>query len=99
MQKKKIPIRKCLGCNIQKPKRELIRIVKAPDIKNEQGEIIESGEISLDLRGKKNGRGAYICFDINCLRSVRKSRRLEKTFSCKIPEDIYDNLEKELSAE
>lgn len=99
MQNKKVPIRKCLGCNEQKPKKELIRIVKAPDIKNEQGDIIENGAISLDLKGKKNGRGAYICCNINCLRNVRKSRRLERTFSCQIPENIYDNLERELSDE
>lgn len=99
MQQKKVPMRKCTGCGEKKPKKELIRIVKSPDIKNEQGEIIEKGDISLDLKGRKNGRGAYICFNVECLRSARKSRRLERTFSCKIPEDIYDNLEKELSAE
>lgn len=68
-----------------KPKKELIRIVKSPE-----------GEISLDLTGKKNGRGAYICHSVECFRKVRKSKRLEKEFECKIPDEVYDLMEKEL---
>ena len=85
MKQKKIPMRNCKGCNEMKPKKELIRIVKSPE-----------GEISLDLTGKKNGRGAYICHSVECFKKVRKSRRLEKEFECKIPEEVYDLMEKEL---
>lgn len=88
MKPKKIPMRMCMGCNEMKPKKELIRIVKSPE-----------GEISLDFTGKKPGRGAYICRDKECFGKIRKSRRLEKTFSCKIDERIYEVMADELSAE
>ena len=87
MQKtKKIPLRMCLGCGEMKPKKELVRIVKSPE-----------GEISLDLTGKKPGRGAYICRSAECLNKAQKSRRLEKAFSCKIEGVIYDAMEGELA--
>lgn len=86
MQQKKIPMRKCIGCNESKPKKELVRIVKSPD-----------GEIGLDTTGKKNGRGAYICNDVECLRKARKSRRLEKIFECSIPDTVYNEAERLLS--
>lgn len=82
---KKIPQRQCLGCNEHKPKRELLRVVKAPD-----------GEISLDFTGKKSGRGAYICKDIHCLKKARKSRRIDRSLSCTVPEEVYDRMESEL---
>ena len=63
---KKIPMRMCTGCGEMKPKRELVRVVKSPQ-----------GEISLDLTGKKPGRGAYVCKNVTCLRAARKARRLE----------------------
>ena len=83
---KKIPMRMCLGCGEMKPKKELIRAVKSPD-----------GEISMDLTGKKSGRGAYICRSSECFRKARKARRFEKAFSCQISEQVYDAMEKELS--
>lgn len=83
---KKIPMRMCLGCGEMKPKKELIRAVKSPE-----------GEISMDLTGKKSGRGAYICRNTECFRKARKARRFEKTFSCQISEQVYDAMEKELS--
>ena len=83
---KKIPMRMCLGCGEMKPKKELIRAVKSPE-----------GEISIDLTGKKNGRGAYICRSAECFRKARKARRFEKSFSCKISDEVYDNMEKELT--
>lgn len=98
MVKKKIPLRKCSGCGEMKPKRELIRVVKAPDVKNEEGEVISRGEISLDLSGKKPGRGAYICKSIECLELARKARRFERAFSCKIPDSVYDGMEEELTS-
>jgi predicted RNA-binding protein YlxR (DUF448 family) len=70
-----------------KPKKELIRVVKSPD-----------DEILLDLTGKKNGRGAYICRSMACLQKAKKAKRFERAFSCQIPGTVYENLEKELSA-
>lgn len=76
----------CLGCNEMKPKKELIRVVRSPE-----------GEISLDITGKKSGRGAYVCPNAECLRLARKSRKLEKSFSCRISDEVYDNMERELN--
>lgn len=83
---KKIPMRMCLGCGEMKPKKELIRAVKSPE-----------GEISLDLTGKKSGRGAYVCPNAECLRLARKAKRFEKSFECRISDDVYDNMERELN--
>ena len=83
---KKTPMRMCLGCNEMKPKKELIRAVKSPE-----------GEISMDLTGKKSGRGAYICRSTECFRLARKARRFEKSFSCQISDEVYDAMEKELT--
>ena len=88
MKTKKIPMRMCLGCNEMKPKKEMIRDVKSPE-----------GEISLDFTGKKSGRGAYICKSTECFQSARKARRFEKSFSCKIANDVYEEMENELTAE
>ncbi len=78
---KKIPQRTCIGCNTQKNKKDLIRIVKDKD-----------GNISIDRTGKANGRGAYICDSIECLEKAIKSKKLERTFETKISEEIYENL-------
>jgi len=88
MKEKKVPLRMCTGCGEHKPKRELVRVVKSPE-----------GEISLDLTGRKSGRGAYICPSIECLAKAKKARRLEKAFSCQIPDDVYAAMEKELRDE
>lgn len=96
MVKKKVPLRKCSGCGEMKPKRELIRVVKAPD-KDGAGEN-EQPEISLDLTGKKPGRGAYVCKSAECLRLARKAKRFEKAFACRIPDSVYDSMEEELKA-
>ncbi len=88
MKTKKIPMRMCLGCSEMKSKKELIRVVKNKE-----------GEISLDLTGRKAGRGAYICKDIECLRKARKAKRLEKSFECRIDDEVYDSMEAELSNE
>lgn len=74
MRPKKIPMRMCTGCGEMKPKKELVRVVKAPS----NGE--QEGEISLDLTGRKPGRGAYVCRNVECLKLARKARRLEKPF-------------------
>ena len=86
MAEKKIPMRKCMGCNEMKPKRELIRAVKSPE-----------GEISLDLTGKKSGRGAYICPDNGCFDKARKGKRIERALETKIPDAVYDEMLKELT--
>ena len=88
---KKIPMRMCTGCGEMKPKRELVRVVKAPE--KEAGDV---PEISLDLTGRKPGRGAYLCKDAECLKKARKQRRLERAFSCKISDEIYERLEEEI---
>lgn len=85
---RRIPVRQCLGCNQHKPKAELIRIVRQPD-----------GEVSLDLTGKKSGRGAYICRDLQCLKKVRKSGRVAHNLACEISTEVYDRMEAELSEE
>ena len=99
MKQKKIPMRKCTGCGEMKPKRELIRVVKAPDLRNENGEVVEKGEVSLDLNGRKPGRGAYICRSSECFEKARKGRRFEKAFSCKIDESVYEVMADELRNE
>lgn len=70
-----------MGCNNPKEKNELLRIVKSKE-----------GEISVDLTGKKNGRGAYICKDEECLKKLQKSKRLERVFEVELPEEIYENI-------
>ncbi|CAB1256718.1 molecular ruler co-factor for RNA; new fold [Ruminococcaceae bacterium BL-6] len=96
MVRKRVPLRMCAGCGEMKPKKELVRVVKAPDQKDEDGRVVRPGEISLDPTGRKPGRGAYVCRDINCLRAARKARRLERAFSCQIPAEVYDRLEEEI---
>ena len=97
MRPKKIPMRMCTGCGEMKPKKELIRVVRAPEKQDDSGNPLPQ-EISLDFGGKKPGRGAYICKNPDCLKAARKARRLERTFSCKIPDEVYDRLEEEMGA-
>lgn len=85
MKKRRIPLRMCLGCQEMKPKRELLRIVKSKE-----------GNISFDPIGKESGRGAYLCKDTECFNIVLNGRKLEKTFSCKIDDTVYEMLKKQL---
>lgn len=85
MPAKKEPLRMCVGCMEMKSKKELIRIVKNKD-----------GEVSLDTTGKAQGRGAYICRSAECLEKIKKSRRLEKTFEMRIPDEVYSEMQKKL---
>lgn len=96
MKQKKIPLRMCSGCGEMKPKKELVRVVKAPEKTDENGNVT-GGEISLDLTGRKPGRGAYVCHNPECLNKARKARRFEKAFSCRIPDEVYDTMEAEIS--
>ena len=86
MKEKKLPLRMGTGCSEHKPKTELVRVVRSPE-----------GEISLDLTGRKPGRGAYICPSLDCLRKARRAKRLERAFSCRIPDAVYDAMEKEMT--
>ena len=86
MKEKKLPLRMCTGCSEHKPKKELVRVVRSPE-----------GEISLDLTGRKPGRGAYICPSLDCLRKARRAKRLERAFYCRIPDAVYDAMEKEMT--
>jgi len=86
VKQKKIPLRKCTGCGEQKPKKELVRVVKTPN-----------GEILLDLTGKASGRGAYICNNAECLKKAQKSKRIERTFEMTIPDEVYKQMEEEIS--
>ncbi|MGN0027574.1 MAG: RNase P modulator RnpM, partial [Clostridium sp.] len=79
-------LRMCTGCMEMKPKKELIRIVKSPE-----------GEVSVDLTGKKSGRGAYICKDIECLEKAFKTKRLSRNLDTAIDNEIYDRLRKEIN--
>ncbi|MCH4890907.1 YlxR family protein [Acidaminobacter sp. JC074] len=85
MKTRKVPLRKCLGCNEQKDKRELIRVVKNKD-----------GEIFMDLTGKANGRGAYICKSLECYEKAYKRKALERALQTKIEEEVYESMRKEL---
>ena len=93
---KKVPLRKCTGCGEMKDKRELIRVVKAPEKNDENGNVLSGGEVSLDLTGRKPGRGAYICKKAECFEKARKARRFERSLSCKIPEEVYEQMSTEL---
>ncbi len=86
MQTKKIPVRMCSGCGEHFPKKELVRVVRSPE-----------GELSMDLTGRKPGRGAYLCPKVECLRKARKAKRLERSLTCQIPEEVYTRLEEEIS--
>lgn len=82
---KKVPERKCLGCMESFPKSTLVRLVRSPE-----------GEISLDLTGKKSGRGAYICKSSACFKKAVKAKRFERAFECEIPSEIFECIEAEL---
>ena len=82
---RKIPQRQCMGCNEHKPKAELIRVVRDPE-----------GQISLDFKGKKSGRGAYLCHSAACLKKARKSHRIDRVLECEIPDEVYDAMEQQM---
>ena len=81
---KKIPLRQCVGCGEMKGKKDMMRVLKTVE-----------GEICLDVTGKKNGRGAYVCKNAECLKLSRKNKGLERSFKMSIPKEVYDALEEE----
>ena len=85
MKTRKVPLRKCTGCQEMKNKKELIRIVKN-----------DEGEFSIDFTGKKSGRGAYVCPSMECIEKARKNRGFEKSFKMAVPKDVYETLKREL---
>jgi len=85
VKQRKIPLRKCTGCQEMKEKKELIRVVRN-----------DEGEFSLDFTGKKPGRGAYVCPAVECLEKAQKSRGLERSFKSAVPQDVYLSLKDEL---
>lgn len=85
MKARKVPLRKCVGCGEQKPKKDLIRIVKNKE-----------GELCVDFTGKANGRGAYICPNLKCLQTAQKRKALNRALECEISEEIFERLEQEL---
>ncbi len=84
-QGKKMPMRKCTGCQEMKNKKEMMRILKTPE-----------GEIVIDLTGRKNGRGAYLCFSKECFEKAIKNKGLERSLKTNIPPSVYENLKEEI---
>ena len=82
---KKIPMRQCMGCRERRAKKEMIRVVRCTD-----------GAVQLDFSGKLNGRGAYICPDVECLKKAIKSKALDRSLEVTIPQEIYDRLTAEM---
>ncbi len=85
MQKRKVPLRQCLGCRQMFEKRALVRIVRSAE-----------GEISLDFKGKKPGRGAYVCRQTECLNKAKKTKAIERAFGCAVPEEVFMQLFREM---
>lgn len=85
MKTKKVPLRMCIGCGEMFDKRTLVRVVKSPQ-----------GEVSLDLTGKKSGRGAYVCRNLECLKKARKKKTLQRAFQMQISEEVFNNMEEEM---
>lgn len=81
---KKVPMRKCVGCGEMKNKKEMMRVLKTAE-----------NEIVLDTTGRKNGRGAYLCFCKECLQNAAKNRGLERSLKMAIPKEVYESLERE----
>lgn len=81
---KKIPLRQCVGCGEMKGKKEMLRVLKTTE-----------GPIVLDTTGKKNGRGAYLCKSVECLKKAKKNKGLERSFKMSIPDEVFEDLEKE----
>ena len=81
MKERKVPMRMCVGCREMKPKKELLRVVRSPE-----------GEVSIDLTGRKPGRGAYVCRSAECLKRAIKQKQLERAFECALGEETHASL-------
>ncbi len=85
---KNVPLRMCIACREMKPKQEMLRVVRSPEC-----------EISWDFTGKKNGRGAYICDSETCIKKLKKSKLLNRTFSANVSDEVYVGIEEAYFAE
>ena len=85
---KKIPLRLCVGCSEMKPKKDMIRVVKTPE-----------NEIILDTTGRKNGRGAYLCNDVECLKKAVKSSAIDRSLKINVEKSVYEEMERQMSNE
>lgn len=85
MKSKKIPMRSCVGCKESKNKSELIRVIKTPE-----------GDVAVDCTGKRNGRGAYICPSVECLKKAQKTKALSRSLNTTIPEEVYADIERQM---
>lgn len=88
MKTRKVPMRMCLGCQQMKPKKELLRLVRTPE-----------GQVEIDPTGKRNGRGAYLCPQADCLQQAAKAHRLEKAFGVEVPQEILTQLQWKLNSQ
>jgi len=88
LKKRKVPLRKCLGCNEMKPKKELIRIVRSPE-----------GKVDIDKVGKAPGRGCYICPKLQCLETAIKAKRVEKALETAVDVEVFNKLREQLADE
>lgn len=86
-QIKRVPLRKCTGCQEMKSKKEMMRILRTSE-----------GDIVLDMTGRKNGRGAYVCRSMECYEKAVKNKGIERSLKCKVPEETYESLKKEIEA-
>ena len=86
MTVKKIPMRQCVGCGEMRAKKELVRVIKTPE-----------SEVVLDATGRKNGRGAYVCLNMECLNTAIKRKGLERSLKIAIPQEVYEVLKEEMS--
>mgnify|MGYP002801836777 FL=1 len=84
---KKVPLRKCIGCGEMKNKKEMMRVIRTPE-----------NQVTLDVTGKKNGRGAYLCFSSDCLAKAMKNRGLERSLKIAVDREVFESLERELDA-
>ncbi len=87
MQAKRVPLRKCTGCQEMKSKKEMIRILRTSE-----------GALILDATGRKNGRGAYVCPCMNCFEKAVKNRGIERSLKCRVPDETYESLKKEIES-
>ena len=87
LKQRKVPMRMCVGCREMKPKKELLRVVRSPE-----------GQVSIDVTGRKPGRGAYVCRSAECMKRALKQKQLERAFECPLGEETHELLMKELQS-
>lgn len=87
MKTRKIPMRNCVGCMESKSKNELIRVLKTPE-----------GDVVVDITGRKNGRGAYICPSVECLKKARRTKAISRSLDTIIPDEVYEDIERQMLA-